>query len=162
MNSISFQHLKKSNKGEKKERKEALQQEEEMKQVASEKDVKDMQQKEDEKKDEPYDPDKPMMRAPYVFGGLINDLKRRFKLKHFLSDFKDGIDAQVFAAAIFIYFAALSGAIAFTENGHLNVHTDDDWVYTIACVNARGMGYGYTGKIIAYMCFSRLRIAVAL
>ena len=97
----------------KKERKEALKQEEEMTKVASEKDVKDLQQKEDEKKDEPYDPNNPMMRAPYLFGGLINDLKRRFKPKHFLSDFKDGIDAQVFAAAIFIYFAALSGAIAF-------------------------------------------------
>ena len=65
----------------------------------------------EEKKDVPYDPNNPLMRAPYVFGGLINDLKRR--APHYLSDFKDGLDAQVLAAAIFIYFAALSGAIAF-------------------------------------------------
>ena len=57
---------------------------------------------------------------------------------------------------------ALAGAIAFAENGHLNVHTDDNWGYTIACVHARGMGYGYTGKIIAYMCFPRLGTAIAL
>ena len=75
----------------------------------------------EEKKEEPYDPNNPMMRAPYVFGGLINDLKRRFP--HYLSDFKDGLDPQVLAAAIFIYFAALSGAIAF--GGLMGEKTDN-------------------------------------
>ena len=42
---------------------------------------------------------------------MINDIKRR--APHYLSDFKDGIDPQVLAATMFIYFAALSGAIAF-------------------------------------------------
>ncbi len=53
----------------------------------------------------------PLMRAPYLFGGLINDIKRRSQW--YLSDLKDGVNSQVFAAAVFIYFASLSGAIAF-------------------------------------------------
>ena len=50
-------------------------------------------------------------RAPGIFGGLINDLRRRSKW--YWSDFKDGFNSQTFAAAIFIYFAGLSGAVAF-------------------------------------------------
>ena len=46
-----------------------------------------------------------------LFGGIFNDLKRRFKW--YLSDFVDGLNSQCFAAAIFIYFAGLSGAVAF-------------------------------------------------
>jgi hypothetical protein len=53
----------------------------------------------------------PFIRAPYFFGGVINDLKRRFKW--YLSDFQDGFNLQCFAAAVFIYFANLSGAVAF-------------------------------------------------
>lgn len=53
----------------------------------------------------------PLIRAPFIFGGLINDIKNR--TKWYLSDFKDGFNSQVFAAAVFIYFASLSGAIAF-------------------------------------------------
>ena len=58
----------------------------------------------------PYDPNDPYSRAPYIFGGMINDLKRRFP--HYWSDIKDGLNPTVLAATIFIYFAALSGAIA--------------------------------------------------
>lgn len=57
----------------------------------------------------PY-PD-PWKRTRRPFGGLINDLKRRYPF--FLSDIKDGLNPQCFAAAIFMYFAALSGAITF-------------------------------------------------
>ena len=53
----------------------------------------------------------PLLRAPGLFGGLINDLRRRFKW--YFSDFKDGLNSQCLAAAIFIYFAGLSGAVAF-------------------------------------------------
>ena len=52
-----------------------------------------------------------MRRAPYMFGGVIRDWKKRFPLKVYWSDIKDGLDGQVFAAAIFIFFACLSGAI---------------------------------------------------
>jgi len=54
----------------------------------------------------------PLARTSTPFGGLIGDIKHRH-LKSYLSDFKDGLNAQVIAATIFIYFAALSGAIAF-------------------------------------------------
>ena len=53
----------------------------------------------------------PLIRAPYIFGGMINDWKRRFK--HYVSDITDGFNSQTLAAAVFIYFASLSGAIAF-------------------------------------------------
>ena len=58
--------------------------------------------------EENYDP---MERTPHFFGGLIHDFKRRFP--HYLSDFKDGLNLQVFGATLFIYFAALSGSLAF-------------------------------------------------
>ena len=45
------------------------------------------------------------------FGGVWNDIKRRYP--HYLSDFKDGLNGQTLSATIFIYFACLSGAIAF-------------------------------------------------
>ena len=48
-------------------------------------------------------------RSPFLFGGVINEWKKRFP--YYLSDFKDGLDAQVIATASFIFFACLSGAI---------------------------------------------------
>ena len=81
------------------------------KSLGAETKAKESEEKKIEPETQPYDPNDPMQRAPYVFGGLINDLKRRFP--HYLSDFKDGLNPQVLAAASFIYFACLSGAIAF-------------------------------------------------
>lgn len=42
---------------------------------------------------------------------MIRDIKRRYK--HYKSDITDALNAQVIAAVIFIYFAALSPAITF-------------------------------------------------
>lgn len=53
----------------------------------------------------------PLQRTKKPWGGLINDIKRRFPF--FTSDFIDGFNGQCFSAAIFMYFAALSGAITF-------------------------------------------------
>ncbi|XP_076121159.1 solute carrier family 4 member 1a (Diego blood group) [Alosa pseudoharengus] len=53
----------------------------------------------------------PLARTGVPFGGMINDIKRRYR--HYLSDFTDAVNAQVLAAVIFIYFAALSPAITF-------------------------------------------------
>ncbi|XP_049819810.1 band 3 anion transport protein isoform X3 [Aethina tumida] len=53
----------------------------------------------------------PLERTRRPWGGLINDLKRRYP--HYVSDVVDGINPQCFAASIFMYFAAVSGAIAF-------------------------------------------------
>lgn len=58
----------------------------------------------------PFDDD-PLRRTRKPFGGLINDIKRRYP--HYISDIKDGLNLPSIAAAIFMYFAALSGAITF-------------------------------------------------
>ncbi|XP_042583470.1 band 3 anion exchange protein-like isoform X2 [Cyprinus carpio] len=55
--------------------------------------------------------DDPLARTGYPFGGMVKDIKRRYK--HYLSDFTDALDPQVLSAVIFIYFAALSPAITF-------------------------------------------------
>ncbi|KAK4877761.1 hypothetical protein RN001_010267 [Aquatica leii] len=53
----------------------------------------------------------PLNRTKKPFGGLINDLKRRYP--YYLSDIREGLNPQCAAAALFMYFAALSGAITF-------------------------------------------------
>lgn len=53
----------------------------------------------------------PLERTRRPWGGLYNDLKRRYP--YFKSDVLDGLNAQCLAASIFMYFAAVSGAIAF-------------------------------------------------
>ncbi|XP_017773289.1 PREDICTED: band 3 anion transport protein isoform X2 [Nicrophorus vespilloides] len=63
----------------------------------------------------------PLERTKKPFGGLINDLRRRFPL--YKSDIVDGLNAQCSAAAIFMYFAALSGAITF--GGLMSDKTDN-------------------------------------
>merc|ERR1719150_3122183 len=55
------------------------------------------------------------------FGGLIDDIKHRYI--SYKSDILDGLNTQWVAAAIFIYFAALSGAIAF--GGLMGAKTDN-------------------------------------
>ncbi|KYM83499.1 Anion exchange protein 2 [Atta colombica] len=65
---------------------------------------------EEEKKSSEDDYD-PLRRTKRPFGGLINDIKRRYPF--YLSDFKDGLSSSCVAAAIFMYFAALCGAITF-------------------------------------------------
>ena len=70
-------------------------------------------EKKDEKEDDDGTPPKrnPMERTSVPFGGLIDDMKNRYP--KYLSDFKDGLNAQCLAAIIFIYFACLSGGVAF-------------------------------------------------
>ncbi|CAH1788172.1 unnamed protein product [Owenia fusiformis] len=53
----------------------------------------------------------PLKRTGKLFGGLVNDIKRRYP--HYLSDIKDGLNFQCFASFIFIYFACLAPAITF-------------------------------------------------
>lgn len=67
----------------------------------------------------------PLKRTKRPFGGLINDLKRRYP--KYPSDITDGFNFQTFACIIFIYFAAVSGAIAFggilgdKTQGHIGI-----------------------------------------
>lgn len=53
----------------------------------------------------------PLKRTGKPFGGLFNDLRRRYT--KYWSDIKDGINLQVVSTFIFIYFACLSPAITF-------------------------------------------------
>ncbi|XP_076764623.1 anion exchange protein Ae2 isoform X3 [Xylocopa sonorina] len=64
----------------------------------------------EEEKKPPLDDD-PLRRTKRPFGGLINDIKRRYPF--YLSDFTDGVSSSCLAAAIFMYFAALCTAITF-------------------------------------------------
>jgi len=63
-------------------------------------------------------PEDPLARTGVPFGGMIRDMKRRYQ--HYVSDITDALNAQVVAAIIFIYFAALSPAITF--GGLLGMH----------------------------------------
>lgn len=56
-------------------------------------------------------PEDPLSRTGRPFGGMIRDIKRRYQ--YYKSDITDALNAQVLAAVIFIYFAALSPAITF-------------------------------------------------
>ncbi|KAG1669655.1 Anion exchange protein 2 [Nymphon striatum] len=53
----------------------------------------------------------PLRRTGRFFGGLLNEIKTRYPL--YLSDLKDGLNFQCLSSAIFMYFAALAGAITF-------------------------------------------------
>ena len=53
----------------------------------------------------------PLKRSGVPFGGLINDIRRRYP--RYASDLRDALDIQCVAAVIFIYFAALSPTITF-------------------------------------------------
>ena len=59
----------------------------------------------------PGPPDDPLKRTGRPFGGMINDIKRRYP--QYLSDIKDALSTQCLATIFFIYFAALSPAITF-------------------------------------------------
>uniref|UniRef100_A0A2A4JLK5 Band 3 cytoplasmic domain-containing protein n=1 Tax=Heliothis virescens TaxID=7102 RepID=A0A2A4JLK5_HELVI len=56
-------------------------------------------------------PDEPLARTGRLFGGVVRDMRRRYP--HYASDFRDALNGQCVAAAIFMYFAALSSAITF-------------------------------------------------
>lgn len=53
----------------------------------------------------------PLVRTKRPFGGLINDIRRRYP--HYKSDFTDALNSPCLAATLFMYFAALSTAITF-------------------------------------------------
>ena len=61
--------------------------------------------------EKPEPPPDPLARTGRLFGGVVNDIKRRFPM--YLSDIKDGLNLQCLSAVIFIYFACLSPAITF-------------------------------------------------
>uniref|UniRef100_A0A4Y0AYU5 Anion exchange protein n=1 Tax=Anopheles funestus TaxID=62324 RepID=A0A4Y0AYU5_ANOFN len=56
-------------------------------------------------------PKNPLEKTNRLWGGLINDIKRRYPM--YKSDIKDGLNTETLAATVFMYFAALSTAITF-------------------------------------------------
>ncbi|XP_060909851.1 anion exchange protein 3 isoform X1 [Labrus mixtus] len=69
---------------------------------------KEVSPEEEEEGDQEVDP---LKRSGIPFGGLIHDIRHRYP--QYVSDLKDAVDMQCFAAVIFIYFAALSPTITF-------------------------------------------------
>lgn len=55
--------------------------------------------------------DDPFEKTGRLFGGLINDLKRRLPM--YKSDITDGLNTETLAATMFLYFAGLATAITF-------------------------------------------------
>ncbi|XP_015186567.1 PREDICTED: band 3 anion transport protein isoform X2 [Polistes dominula] len=102
---LPFNELKAKSEAIRKRKAKAL--EEKTKPVQSEAAIK----KAGEEEKKPPDDDDPLRRTRRPFGGLINDIKRRYP--HYLSDFTDGLSSSCIAAAIFMYFAALCAAITF-------------------------------------------------
>ncbi|XP_053696965.1 electrogenic sodium bicarbonate cotransporter 1 isoform X2 [Sabethes cyaneus] len=82
-----------------------------------------------------------LSRTGRLFGGLINDLKR--KKPFYWSDFKDGLSMQCIASWIFLYFACLSPIITFggllgSATGN-NIAAMESLVSGFVC----GIGYGF-------------------
>ncbi|XP_034839958.1 electroneutral sodium bicarbonate exchanger 1 isoform X6 [Maniola hyperantus] len=82
-----------------------------------------------------------LSRSGKLFGGLINDLKR--KMPWYWSDFKDALAIQCVASWIFLYFACLSPIITFGgllgEATGKNMAAMESLVSGFVC----GMGYGF-------------------
>ncbi|CAH0726442.1 unnamed protein product, partial [Brenthis ino] len=82
-----------------------------------------------------------LARTGKLFGGLINDLKR--KAPWYWSDFKDAFALQCVASWIFLYFACLSPIITFGgllgEATGKNMAAMESLVSGFVC----GMGYGF-------------------
>merc|ERR1719445_2039978 len=83
--------------------------------------VGDVLQKKEGEKQEGEQKRNPLDKTSVPFGGVIEDIKCRYK--HYLSDIKDGLNPQCLAAIIFIYFACLSGGVAF--GGLMAAKTDN-------------------------------------
>eukprot|EP00794_Sanderia_malayensis_P004975 gene4975-5624_t len=64
--------------------------------------------------------DSGLVRSGKLFGGLINDIKR--KRPFYLSDYKDGLSTQCIASWLFLYFACLTPIVTF--GGLLGTATD--------------------------------------
>ncbi|KAK9537913.1 hypothetical protein VZT92_005488 [Zoarces viviparus] len=94
---------------------------------------KEVSPEEEEEEDQEVDP---LKRSGIPFGGLIHDIRRRYP--QYVSDLKDGVDMQCFAAVIFIYFAALSPTITF--GGLLGEKTDGMMGVTELIVSTATLG----------------------
>eukprot|EP00095_Tigriopus_kingsejongensis_P007769 maker-scaffold154_size301342-snap-gene-2.21 protein:Tk07769 transcript:maker-scaffold154_size301342-snap-gene-2.21-mRNA-1 annotation:"sodium-driven chloride bicarbonate exchanger-like isoform x17" len=91
-----------------------------------------------------------LIRSNRLFGGLINDLKR--KLPWYFSDYKDALSIQCVASFIFIYFGVLAPVITF--GGLLGEATEDRISVIEALVGGMivGMCYGlFSGQPLSIL-----------
>ena len=101
-----------------------------------------------------------LQRSGRLFGGIINDMKRRYPL--YGSDLKDGLNSKTFASVFFLFFACLAPAVAF--GGLLSVLTDGQIgaIEMILATTICGITYalfsgqpltilGSTGPVIIFM-----------
>ena len=72
---------------------------------------KDEDEQDDEEEEEKYRIQSGLVRTGRLFGGLINDIKR--KKPWYASDFKDAFAMQSVASYIFLYFACLTPIVTF-------------------------------------------------
>ena len=94
--------------------------------------------------------DSGLVRSGRLFGGLMNDIKR--KKPFYNSDFKDGMNLKCLASVVFLYFACLTNYVAFggllgdtTEN---NIGTIESLVGALAI----GLGYGlFSGQPLSIL-----------
>ncbi|XP_069792087.1 anion exchange protein 3-like isoform X2 [Narcine bancroftii] len=106
-----------------------------------------------------HEEDDPLERTHLLFGGLIQDVKRRYP--KYLSDIRDAFNCQCLAATIFIYFAALSPAITF--GGLLGTKTEGMIGVSELIVSTSAMGIffsllgaqpllviGFTGPLLVF------------
>ncbi|CRK93510.1 CLUMA_CG007044, isoform B [Clunio marinus] len=95
----------------------------------------------DEEEEQKLREESGLSRSGRLFGGLINDLKR--KKPFYLSDFKDGVNLQSVASWIFLYFACLSPIITFggllSEATGKNMAAMESLVSGFVC----GIAYGF-------------------
>ncbi|CAH1249093.1 SLC4A10 [Branchiostoma lanceolatum] len=74
-----------------------------------------------DEKEQEYDSKEELKRTGRLFGGLIDDIKR--KAPHYLSDFRDGLNLQCLSSVLFLYFACITPVITF--GGLLGDATDN-------------------------------------
>lgn len=77
--------------------------------MTSEEEKKLLVEKEEKESKKPFK--NPLEKTNKLWGGLINDAKRRWSM--YKSDIVDGFNTETLAATVFMYFAALSTAITF-------------------------------------------------
>ncbi|XP_076459055.1 LOW QUALITY PROTEIN: electroneutral sodium bicarbonate exchanger 1-like [Babylonia areolata] len=85
------------------------------------------EEKEEEEEESHCDPT--LVRSGRLFGGLIEDVKR--KLPWYASDFKDGLHIQCVASIIFLYLATLTPNVTF---GGLLGQATDQYMGTMECI----------------------------
>jgi anion exchange protein len=87
--------------------------------------------------------DESLKRTGRICGGLIHDVKHRYR--HYLSDFKDGLHIQCLASTIFLFFACITPIVTF---GGLMGQKTHNYMGTIECLLS-GAICGFTYAVFA-------------